>query len=193
MRNSVFFPLAKLVPSMALAGVALISTLYILNTVEIANGWVGISLLPLIVYLVACHRRARQLLLAENGREREIVQAGFIAIAARRAARFWGSLFASIVITTSIMSVAFWAYQGFLFVTEDRWIPLTWFGVTGVLPAIENVYLQRLFHWLADTNMGVVVLVIGLLLAAPIAAIHWRSNNKAKFRQNDLANLKKRS
>lgn len=192
-RNIVIFPLAKLAPSAVLAAIAFTSALYISNTAEIPNVWIGAGLLPLVLYLAACHRRARQLLLAEKGREREIVHSGFVVLAAQRAARFWGVLFASIVITTGVTSVAFWVYQGYLYYTEDRWIPLTWFSVTGVLPVIENTYLQRLSHWLADTNMGVVILVLGLLLAAPIAAIHWRSNNKAKFRRNDLANLKKRS
>jgi uncharacterized membrane protein len=192
-RNTVIFPLAKLVPSGVLTAIALISALYIINNAEIPNAWVALGLLPLVLYLAACHRRARRLLLAEEGREREIIHAGFVALAAQRAARFWGGLFASIVITTGVTSVAFWIYQGFLFYTEDRWIPVTWFAVTGVLPVIENTYLQRLSHWLADTNMGVAILVVGLLLAAPVAAIHWRSNNKVKFRKNDLANLKKRS
>ena len=124
------FPLAKLTPSLMLVAMALISTLYIVNTPEIANGWAGMALSPLILYLAACHRRARQLLLAENGREREIVHAGFVVMAAQRAARFWGTLFTSIVITTGVTSAAFWVYQGFLFYTEDRWIPLTWFAVT---------------------------------------------------------------
>ncbi len=193
MRNTAIIPLAKLAPSGVLSAIALISTLFILKTDDVANGWIAIGLLPLILYLTTCHIQARKLLLADTGREREIVYAGFIVMAAERAARFWGNLFSSIIVATGVITAGIWSYQGFLWFEESRWIPMTWFAVTGVLPSPENVYLQRLAHWLADTNMGVVVLVVGLLLAAPLAAIHWRSNNKAKFRRNDLANLKKRS
>ena len=193
MKNTAILPLAKLLPLGALSAIALISTLFILNTDDVANAWITIGLLPVIGYLATCHIRARKLLLAENGREREIVHAGFVVVAAERAARFWGNLFSSIVVATGAITAGIWSYQGFLWYEESRWIPMTWFAVTGVLPAPENVYLQRLVHWLADTNMGVVVLITGLLLAAPLAAVHWRSNNKAKFRRNDLANLKKRS
>ncbi len=192
-KNTAILPLAKLLPLAALSTIVLISTLFILNIEDVANAWIAVSLLPLFLYLAACHFKARKLLLAENGREREIVHAGFVMMAAERAARFWGNLFSSIVVATGAITAGIWSYQGFLWYVESRWIPMTWFAVTGVLPAPENFYLQRLAHWLADTNMGVVVLVAGLLLAAPLAAIHWRSNNKAKFRRNDLANLKKRS
>lgn len=193
MTGKAIFPLAKLTPLGALSSIALISALFTLNTDDVANAWLAIGVLPLILYLAYCHFQARKLLLAETGREREIVRAGFVVTAAERAARFWGVLFSSIIVATGAITAGLWAYQGFLWYEEGRWIPVTWFGVTGVLPSPENVYLQRLAHWLADTNMGVVVLIAGLLLAAPLAAIHWRSNNKAKFRRNDLASLKNRS
>jgi len=192
-KKTAIFPLAKLAPLGVLVSVALACSLFILSTRQVANGWIVIGLLPLIFYLAICHFRARKLLLADTGREREITRAGFVAIAAERAARFWGALFSSVVIATGAITAGIWAYQAFLWYEESRWIPMTWFAVTGVLPALENTYLQRLVHWLADTNMGVVTLIGGLLLAAPLAAINWRSNNKAKFRRNDLANLKKRS
>ena len=130
-----FFPLAKLAPSGALAAIALISTaLYIVNTAEIANGWVGAGPVATVcVFSSKPPTSAAKLVLAETGREREIVQAGFVVDrSATRCSGFGAALFASIVITTSVTTVAFWAYQGFLFYTEDRWIPLTWFAVTGV-------------------------------------------------------------
>ncbi len=192
-KNTAIIPLAKLAPLGVLSAIALVSTLFILKTDDVANAWIAIGLLPLVLYLANCHIQARKQLLADTGREREIVHAGFVVMTAERAARFWGILFSSIVVATGAITAGIWSYQGFLWYEESRWIPMTWFAVTGVLPSLENTYLQRLAHWLADTNMGVVVLILGLLLAAPLAAVHWRSNNKAKFRRNDLANLKKRS
>ena len=192
-KNNSIFPLAKLAPLGILSAIALISTLFVISTDKLANGWIAIGLLPLILYLATCHIQARQQLLADTGREREIVRAGFVVMAAERAVQFWGAMFSSIVVATGAITAGIWSYQGFLWYEESRWIPMPWFAVTGVLPSLENTYLQRLVHWLADTNMGVVVLILGLLLAAPLAAVHWRSNNKAKFRRNDLANLKKRS
>jgi len=62
-----------------------------------------------------------------------------------------------------------------------------------MLPPNDSAFVQSLFYWLGDTNFGAVVLIAGLLIAAPLAAIGWRSNNKAKFRRNELSNLKKRS
>jgi hypothetical protein len=149
--------------------------------------------MPLIVYLGYCHYRARVLVFAEQGREREIVRMEFVALAAERAARFWGFVFSAVAIATCLASVAIWAYQGYLWYRDGHWIPQTWASIGGDVPSSASVYLQRLYYWLGDTNIGVIVLIGGLLIAAPLAAISWRSNNKAKFRRNDLKNLKKKS
>jgi len=112
---------------------------------------------------------------------------------ADRSARFWGSLFATIAVSTCISTAAVWVYQAWLWYRLGHWTPLTWLTVVGIIPQTSHPYLQRLLYWLADTNFGVAVLIMGLIAAAPLAAISWRSNNSAKFRRNELANLKKRS
>ena len=193
MKNTRVFPLAKLSALGILTGAAIIGALYIFDTDDYSNGWATLGLVPLIVYLGYCHYRARAMILAEQEREREIVIMGFVALAAERAARFWGFIFSAIAIATSLASVAIWAYQAYLWYRESHWIPQTWLSIGGSLPSSESAYLQRLYYWLGDTNIGVIVLICGLLIAAPLAAISWRSNNKAKFRRNDLKNLKKRS
>ena len=133
------------------------------------------------------------MLLAEQGREREIVEFGFVAMVADRSARFWGSLFAIIAILTGITTVAIWAYQAWLWYRLGDWTSLTWLTVVGVIPQTDHAYLQRLLYWLADTNFGVIVLITGLLIAAPLVAVHHKSSHKAKLRRKDLINLKKRS
>jgi len=187
------FPLAKLSALGVLTSAAAIGALYIFNSDDYPNGWAAVSLMPLIAYLGYCHYRARAMIVAEQGREREIVRMGFVALAADRAARFWGSIFSAVAVLTGLACVAIWAYQGFLWYRESHWIPQTWLSIGGNIPSSASVYLQRLYYWLGDTNIGVIVLIGGLLIAAPLAAISWRSNNKAKFRRNDLKNLKKRS
>jgi hypothetical protein len=187
------FPLARLIPLGGLTTVAAISALYICNTDHIGKGWLWASLLPLLIYLGLCFFRARKILHAEQGREREIIQAEFTAMAADRAARFWGFLFSLTAASTCVIAVAIWAYQGFLWYQQGHWIPITWLKVMQWIPETDYPYMQRLLYWLGDTNIGVVVLIGGLSVAAPLAAISWRSNNKAKFRSNDLSNLKKRS
>jgi len=102
-------------------------------------------------------------------------------------------LFAIIAVSTGVTTLAIWAYQAWLWHSESDWIAVTWHSVAGIIPQSDYASLQRLLYWLADTNIGVVVLIIGLLVAAPLAAINWRSNNKAKFRRNEWVNLKKRS
>jgi hypothetical protein len=185
--------LAKLGASGFLTVIAAISALYILGTSDIANAWAGAGLLPLALYLGLCHRRAGKLINAESGREREIVKMGFVSQVAERSARFWNLFFSTVFVSTGVTSLAIWAYQGFLSYVEGRWIPLTWFAVLPNLQRTDHELLNRVIYWLGNTNLGVVVLITGLLLAAPLAAISWRSNNKAKFRRNDLVNLKKRS
>lgn len=192
-RNTPIFPLAKLGPLGLLTAVAAVTAATIVAVEEIPSTWVAIGLLPLFAYLGNCHFRARKMILAEQGREREIVKLGFIAMVADRSARFWGYLFATIAISTGTTTLAIWAYQTWLWYREGDWTSVTLLAVVGVIPQTDYSYLHRLLYWLADTNFGVVVLIIGLLVAAPIAAISWRSNNKAKFRRNDLTNLKKRS
>jgi hypothetical protein len=192
-KKTPIFPLANLGPLGVLTAIAAASALYILGTSGVANAWAAAGLLPLAVYLGLCHRRARRIVNAEIGREREIVVMDFVALAAERAARFWNLLFSATIAATGVLSVAIWAYQGFISYVGDRWIHLTWLEVLPNIQRAENEYLNRLIYWIGDTNLGVVVLIIGLLLAAPLAAISWRSNNKARIRRNELGNLKKRS
>jgi len=193
LKNTPIFPLARLGPLGLLTTVAAVSAAIIVAADELPSTWAAISLLPLFAYLGNCYFRARKMVLAEQGREREIIKLGFIALVADRSARFWGFLFATIAISTCITTLAIWAYQTWLWYHEDDWTSITWLTVVGTIPPTDYSYLQRLLYWLADTNFGVVVLITGLLVAAHLAAISWRSNNKAKFRRNDLANLKKRS
>ena len=193
MRNTPIFPLAKLGPLGFLTAVAAVSAAIIFAAAEIPRTWAALGLLPLLTYLGYCHFRARKMVLAERGREREIIRSNFVAIVADRAARFWGFLFAAVAISTCVTTLAIWAYQGWLWYSEGEWISATWLTVVGVIPRPDHLELQRLIYWLGDTNIGVIVLIGGLLVAAPLAAINWRSNNKAKSRRNDLANLKKRS
>jgi len=192
-KKTSIFPLAKLGPLGILTAIALIGALYILITGQIAMAWIAAGFLPLSIYLGVCHQRARKIILAEVGREREIVEASFISMAADRAAQFWNLLFSSVAITTGVIVTAIWGYQGFLSYVEGRWIPLTLFAVLPDIQPTDYALLNRLIYFFGDTNLGVGALIVGLLLAAPLAAIQWRSNNKAKFRRNDLGNLKKRS
>jgi len=193
MKKTSIFPLARLGPLGGLTAVAAVSALYILITGQLAKSWIVLGFLPLALYLARCHVRARKLVLAESGREREIVEMNFLSMAADRAARFWDLSFSAVAVTTGIFVTAIWAYQGFLSYDEGRWIPLTLFAALPDIQRTDNELLNRLIFFFGNTNIGVVVLIGGLLLAAPLAAINWRSNNKAKFRRKDLGNLKKRS
>jgi hypothetical protein len=192
-KKTSIFPLARLGPLGVLTTIAAISALYILITGQLAKVWIAAGFVPLAIYLGNCHLRARKMVLAESGREREIVEMSFVTMAADRAARFWNLLFSAIAVSTSVIAVAIWGYQGFISYVEGRWIPLTWLAVVQDMPRTDSAAFQRLIYWLSDTNFGVVVLIGGLLLAAPVAAINWRSHNKARFRRNELGNLKKRS
>ncbi len=184
--------MARLGPLGVLTTIGAISALYILTTDQVQNAWAAAGLLPLTIYLGYCHARARKIVLAETGREREIVEMGFAVTVADRAARFWSFLFSATVTSTGVVCVAIWAYQGFISYVEGRWVSLTLFAMLPEIQRTDHVLLNRAIYWLSDTNFGVVVLILGLLIAAPLAAINWRSNNKAKFRRNDLRNLKKR-
>lgn len=192
-RNTPIFPLAKLGPLGLLTAVAAVSAACVLSSSALARAWAGVGLLPLLAYLGYCHFRARKMVRAEQGRERDIVRQGFIAMVADRSARFWGFLFSTIAASACVTALAIWAYQAWLWYREGDWISVTWLSVVGLIPQSDISYLQRLFHWLGDTNIGVIVLIGGLLVAAPLAAINWRSNNKAKRRRKDLNNLKRRS
>lgn len=193
MKKTSIFPLAKLGPLGALTIIAAISALYILTTGQLAKSWIVLGFLPLVIYLARCHLRARKIVQAESGREREIAEMSLISMAADRAAKFWNLLFSAVAVTTGVIVTAIWGYQGFLSYVEDRWIPLTLFAVLPDIQRTDNELLNRLIYFFGDTNLGVVVLIGGILLAAPLAAMNWRSNNKAKFCRNDLGNLKKRS
>lgn len=192
-KKTALFPLARLGPLGILTLLAGVSATYVLNTDGITRTWIALGLLPLITYLAYCQFQARKLLLADVGREREIVQMGFVVMAADRAARFWNVVFSAVAISTGIAVAGIWAYQGFLWFSESHWVPLTWRSVIDVMPQSDQPYLQQLYYWLTDTNFGVIVLISGLLICAPLAAVSWRSNNKARFRRNELSNLKKRS
>lgn len=193
MRITPIFPLAKLGPLGLLTTVAAVSAATIFISGDFALPWAGVGLLPLLAYLGYCFFRARKMVLAEQGREREIVKAGFVAMAADRSARFWGLLFSLVAGSTCVMTLTVWLYQASLWYRDGNWLPVTWHSVVGAIPQTDHSTLRRLVYWLGDTNIGVIVLIAGLLIAAPLAAISWRSNNKAKFRRNDLNNLKKRS
>jgi hypothetical protein len=187
------FALARLGPLGFLTAVAAVSAAVILAGEAVPRAWTPIGLLPLLTYLGYCYFRARRMVLAEQDREREIVRSGFVAMVADRSAHFWGFLFATITVSTCTTAVAIWAYQGWLWYRLGDWKSLTGYTVVGVVPQTDFAYLQRLLYWLADTNFGVVVLVAGLLIAAPLAAVHQKSSHKAKLRHRDLINLKKRS
>lgn len=186
-------PLARLGPLTSLSVLAGIIAAFVLFMDVVDDNWAWAGLVPLLAYLGNCFYRERRLIQADSGREREIVKLHFVAIAAARAARFWGALFSAVAVATGIATTGIWAYQLYLCYLARRWVPLTWHTVVGMLPPNDSAFVQSLFYWLGDTNFGTVVLIAGLLIAAPLAAIGWRSNNKAKFRRNELSNLKKRS
>ena len=192
-RITPIFPLARPGSLGFLTAVAAVSAAIILTVDDVPRVWTPIGLLPLLIYLGYCYFQARKMLLAEQGREREIVELGFVAMVADRSARFWGSLFAIIAISTGITTAAIWAWQAWLWYRLGDWTSLTWLTVVGVIPQTDYAYLQRLLYWLADTNLGVIVLIAGLLIAAPLVAVHHKSSHKAKLRRKDLINLKKRS
>jgi hypothetical protein len=72
-------------------------------------------------------------------------------------------------------------------------VAITWNSVIGIIGQDQHVYVQRLLFWLGDTNIGAVILIVGALIAAPLAAINHKSLHKAKLRKLDLGNLKRRS
>jgi hypothetical protein len=193
LKISPLFPLAKLGPLALFTGIAVISGGYVVTSDELVNYWVAASILPLAVYLGFSHFRARKRLLAENGREREIIQADLAEIAAHRTARFWTTIFAVLAITTCTLALCAWSYQLWLWYREDRWIAVTWHAVAQNVAQFENVYLQRLYYWLGDTNLGAAIMIVGLLTAVPLVAINHRSLQKAKRRQKELGSLKRRS
>jgi hypothetical protein len=187
------FPLANPGAFSALVALAAAVTFYAMKTNEHVGIWGGAGILPLIAYLGYCRVKSRKILLAEKGREREIVKLGFVALAADRTARVWSVVFGIVAIATCLASLSVWAYQAWHWYRAGDWLPVTWISVTRYLPNSGHESLQRLLHWLADTNMGVVVLILGLLLAAPIAATNSRYQHRAKVRRKDLSNLKRRS
>ena len=195
MKNTPLFPLAKLGPLGFLTATGLIGALFILRSPQIPdieNYWAGLCLLPLVLYLGNCHYRARKLINAEHGAERAIIKKGFALMVADRSARFWAGVFSVITGSTCIAAIIAWGYQAYLWYREDAWLPLTWLSIGGELPRTDFSYVQRLFFWLGDTNIGVIILVVGLLLAAPFAAVNTRAEQKARLRKRELTNLKKR-
>ena len=103
MKKTSIFPLAKLGPLGILTAIALIGALYILITGQIATAWIAAGFLPLSIYLGVCHQRARKIILAEVGREREIVEMSFVSMTADRAAQCWNLLYSSVAITTGVV------------------------------------------------------------------------------------------
>jgi len=193
MKQTAFFPLAKLAPLTLLTVVAVASAAYILESDKYANAWAAAGLIPLTLYLVTVHLRARKRLIAEQGREREIVQFDLNAIAASRTARFWTITFSVAAGSTCIAALSAWAYQVWLWYESDHWVAITWNSIIGIIGQDQHAYVQRLLYWLGDTNIGAVILIVGALIAAPLAAINHKSLHKAKLRKLDLANLKRRS
>ena len=193
MKQTAFFPLAKLAPLTLLTVVAVASAAYILESDKYANAWAAAGLIPLTLYLVTVHLRARKRLIAEQGREREIVQFDLNAIAASRTARFWTITFSVVAGSTCIAALSAWAYQVWLWYESDHWVAITWNSIIGIIGQDQHAYVQRLLYWLGDTNIGAVILIVGALIAAPLAAINHKSLHKAKLRKLDLANLKRRS
>ena len=169
------------------------SAAYVLKSDELATAWAIAGLLPLVAYLAAVHFRARKLLLAEQGREREIVHADLVATAAQRTARFWTVLFSIVASITCLAAVSAWAFQIWLWYKNDHWVALTWNSIVGIIGHDQHIYVQRLLYWLGDTNIGALILIGGALIAAPLAAINHKSLLKAKRRKLDLASLKRRS
>ena len=193
MRYTALFPLVKLGPLGILTTIAAASAVTILGREEIPRALAAIGLLPLLSYLGYCHFRARKMVLAEQGREREIIKSSFVAIVADRAARFWGFVFAIVVIPTFTTTLTIWVYQAWLWYREGDWTSVTWLTLVSVIPKTGHTYLQRFLYWLADTNFGVLILITGLLIAAPLVTVHHKSSHTAKLRRKDLINLKKRS
>ena len=193
MKKTAFFPLAKLGPLTFLVTVAAICGVYVLRSNEYANGWSALGLLPLALYLLFVHLRARKLLGAEHGREREIVQYDLIATAARRNANFWTGLFTVVAGSTGIAALSVWTYQAWLWYTGGHWAPITWNSTFGVVGHGQHRVVQTVLYWIGDTNVGALVLITGAVIAAPLAAINHRSLHRAKLRKLDLVNLKRRS
>ena len=193
MKQIAFFPLAKLAPLVLLVIVAVASAVYILKSDELTNAWAIAGLLPLVAYLAAVHLRARKLLHAEQGREREIVHADLVATAAQRTARFWTVLFSIVASITCLAALSAWVFQIWLWYKNDHWVALTWNSLIGIIGHDQHIYVQRLLYWLGDTNIGALILIGGALIAAPLAAINHKSLLKAKRRKLDLASLKRRS
>ncbi len=188
----VFFPLAKLGPLALCVVGAIAVSLYVLYDQTINNYWAFASLLPLAGYLLFAFLRARKLLRAEQGRQKEIVQYGFVALAADRSAQFWAVLFGLFATGACVGALLVWGYQAVIWFQKSAWSSITWLSVGGIVPDTGQELLQSLFIWLANTNLGVVFLVAGLLIAAPLAAIHNLTSQRAKQRNKELRNLKKR-
>jgi hypothetical protein len=172
--------------------VAVAGGLYILNNDALTNYWVVVSLLPLAAYLLLAFLRARKLLHAEQGLQKEIVQSGFVALAAERSAQFWAVLFGLFATGACVGALLVWGYQAVIWFQKDAWTSITWLSVGGYVPNTEQEILQSFYTWLANTNLGVVFLVAGLLIAAPLAAIHSTTSQQAKQRNKELRYLKKR-
>tara|TARA_R110000782_G_scaffold39515_10_gene91707 strand:+ start:127 stop:732 length:606 start_codon:yes stop_codon:yes gene_type:complete len=187
-------PLARLVPLAVLASLGLSGILLVRYKPELLGlpqYWSGLGFLPLFYYLVRCYQRARQRIAGENAVEREIIIADFRVIAAERCARFWAACFALVTGSAFLIALLVWAYQGAVWFRAETWVALTWNSALGLAPTTGDAGLQKIIHWLSDTNLGVVAIIIGLLIAAPLANINHKANLKVRRCKKELAALKK--
>ncbi len=153
--------------------------------------WSGLGFLPLLLYLGACFQQERKRINVEIAVEREIIIADLRLIAAHRCARFWAAGFAVACGSAFLAALLVWAYQAATWYRTDVWRPLTWNSVLGLVPNTGNAGLQKVIHWLSDTNLGVVAIVLGLLIAAPLASLNHNANLTVHRRKKELATYKK--
>ena len=186
-------PLAKLVPlailtSLGLSGILLFR--YNPERLGLPLYWSCLGFLPLLLYLASCYQRARQRIAVDNAVEREIIIADFRVIAAERCARFWAACFALVTGSAFLIALLVWAYQGAVWFRADSWVALTWNSVLGFAPNTGDAGLQKIIYWLSDTNLGVIAIIVGLLIAAPLANINHKANLKVRRCKKELAAFK---
>ena len=189
-----FFPLANLLPLTVLTAIGVATVLLFLFCPEVSDlsvYWSALGFAPLIVYLGDCYRRAKRRTAVEHAVEREIIIADLRLLAAERCARFWAACFAIAAGAGFLAALLVWAYQIAIWYRAEVWAALTWNSAVGIAPTVGNAVLQRAIHWLGDTNLGVVAIVISLLIAAPLATFNHRANLTVRRRKKELGNLKK--
>lgn len=147
--------------------------------------------LPLVLYLAVCFQRARNRVNVEQAVEREIIVADLRLLAAQRCARFWAAGFAVACGFAFLSALLVWAYQAATWYRADVWLPLSWNSAVGLVPNPSSVALQKVVLWLGDTNLGVVAILLGLLIAAPLASFNHNANLTVRRRKKELATYKK--